>query len=158
MTDRIEREEKLESLIHRTLRDLPHRRAPATLVSRVFGELQRRAELPWWRRGFAQWSPATRFSFVIVSVAAMTLMLWNAPRPFEKLRLLSDLNSFAFSWVQPVMALGGSARQLSAVLANVIPAAWMYIALGVGAMFYVILFGLGAAAYRTLYLQPVNDR
>lgn len=46
-------EEKLERLIHRTLRDLAPRRAPRTLEARVFAELERRAALPWWRQSYA---------------------------------------------------------------------------------------------------------
>ncbi len=36
-------EEKMERLIHRTLRDLPPRRAPNSLERRVLAELDRRA-------------------------------------------------------------------------------------------------------------------
>jgi hypothetical protein len=46
------------------------------------------------------------------------------------------------------------------VLVGAIPTTWLYGGIAAGAMLYVILFGLGAAAYRTLYLQPsmMGDR
>jgi hypothetical protein len=43
---------------------------------------------------------------------------------------------------------------LVAVLFRVIPPLWLYGSLAIGIFLYVTLFGLGAAAYRTLYLQP----
>jgi len=40
---------------------------------------------------------------------------------------------------------------LAALLVRLIPPLWIYAGLAVGAMLYVMLFGLGAAAYRMLY-------
>jgi hypothetical protein len=45
---------------------------------------------------------------------------------------------------------------LVALLLHVIPPLWMYGILIVGTFLYVTLFGLGAAAYRTLYLRPTS--
>jgi hypothetical protein len=42
---------------------------------------------------------------------------------------------------------------LVSLLVRVIPPVWLYGTLGVGVLLYVTLFGLGAAAYRTLYLR-----
>ena len=58
------------------------------------------------------------------------------------------------AWVSPLLAIVSSAGGLAAVLFRVIPPLWLYGALGAGVFLYVMLFGLGAAAYRTLYLQP----
>jgi hypothetical protein len=44
------------------------------------------------------------------------------------------------------------------VLARVVPPVWFYGALCLGAALYAVLFGLGAFAYRTLYLTPSNGR
>src|ERR1700722_2992121 len=66
MNDR--NDEKLERLIAGSLTGLLPRPAPAELERRVFEELERRATLPWWRRGFAQWPITARTGFVIVCV------------------------------------------------------------------------------------------
>lgn len=39
----------------RVLRQLPGRRAPASLIPRVLAELRRRAALPWYRRPWTDW-------------------------------------------------------------------------------------------------------
>jgi hypothetical protein len=39
------------------------------------------------------------------------------------------------------------------VVARLVPPLWIYLALSVGALLYLLLFGLGAFAYRTLYLH-----
>jgi hypothetical protein len=49
-----------------------------------------------------------------------------------------------------------SAGGLAALLVRVIPPLWLYGGLGLGILLYVMLFGLGAAAYRTLYLWPTS--
>ena len=62
-------EEELERLVDRALHDLPLRRAPHTLESRVFAELERRAALPWWRRSFAHWPLPARSAFLVICIA-----------------------------------------------------------------------------------------
>ena len=48
---------------------------------------------------------------------------------------------------------GGS---MAALVSRLVPPLWIYLALTVGALLYTALFGLGAFAYRTLYLQHPN--
>jgi hypothetical protein len=40
-----------------------------------------------------------------------------------------------------------------ASLVRAVPPTWLYEGAAVGAVLYALLFGLGAAAYRTLYLK-----
>ena len=53
-----------------------------------------------------------------------------------------------------VVAATAWVGEFSALLVRVIPPAWLYGVFAAGAMLYAVLFGLGAAAYRTLYLRP----
>jgi hypothetical protein len=46
--------------------------------------------------------------------------------------------------------LGG----LTPVLLRAIPSGWLYVGVAVSLALYIVLFGLGAAAYRTLYVEP----
>jgi hypothetical protein len=50
-----------------------------------------------------------------------------------------------------------SAGNLITLLARTLPVTWLYPGIVVCAVLYAVLFGLGAAVYRTLYLQPLND-
>jgi hypothetical protein len=144
----MERDEKLRRLVDHALRDLPHRAAPATLQTRVHAELQRRAALPWWRRSFSHWPTPARGAFVAVCIAltVVTLLVGSlttldlAPATQQLLRLLS------------------LATAVEAIPARLIPPLWLDSALVAGALLYAMLFGLGAFAYRTLYLKPLDGR
>src|SRR5207247_1447534 len=73
-------EQRLERTVHQTLRELPLRRAPLSLESRVLAEIQRRVLLPWWRKSFTHWPVAARAAFVVISGGfiklAWTLSVW----------------------------------------------------------------------------------
>jgi hypothetical protein len=62
--------------------------------------------------------------------------------------------ALALSWAHPFLAVLSSAGGVTALLVHIIPPLWLYGAMALGIVLYVTLFGLGAAAYRTLYLQP----
>jgi hypothetical protein len=142
--------EALERLLDRTLHGLPLRRAPVTLESRVFGELERRAALPWWRRSFAHWPPLARAVFLVICGALIKLAFLGGATAVAGVRSLS--------WAQEAGVLVASAGNLAALLAHTPPPAWAYEAIAVCAVLYAILFGLGAVVYRALYLQPLNGR
>ncbi len=146
-----------EQFLSRSLRDLPFRHAPVSLESRVFNELQRRAALPWWHRGFTSWPIAIRAAFVGICSAIVALTLLGS-WAIAAVGTLNAVGALAMSWTQPAMAVVAWAGEVSALLVRVIPDAWLHGALAVGATLYAILFGLGAAAYRSLYLQPSGDR
>jgi hypothetical protein len=57
----------------------------------------------------------------------------------------------------PALAITGAAGNIAATLVGIVPA-WIYLGLAAAAFLYACLFGLGAAAYRLLYLQPLNVR
>lgn len=116
---------ELEQRVGRVLRGLPPRSAPPTLETRVQRELTRRAMRPWWRRSFAHWPAGARAAFVAASVAVATAMLVEG----------NGLWSY-LSW-----------RDLQS------PPRWISECLAAGGLFYVLLFGLGVAAYRALYLD-----
>jgi hypothetical protein len=44
------------------------------------------------------------------------------------------------------------------LLTGIAPPLWFYQGIAVCAVLYAALFGLGAALYRTLYLQPLNGK
>jgi len=123
-------EQRLEQLLDRTLRALPARRAPASIETRVLGELQRRAALPWWRQSFARWPQAARAAFVVLCIALVA---------FESGALSMPL-------AQRALVMAGAAGQLALSLGRMAPPDWVYVGLAVSAVLYATLFGLGAAA------------
>jgi hypothetical protein len=153
-TQHTEPEKKLEQWAAGTLGGLPPRRAPATLESRVLNELQRRAALPWWRVSFAHWPAAPRVAFVLVCSVLVGGTILGGVSAFVGTGAFNEIARIAFSWAQPLLAVIASAGGLAALLIRVVPPAWLYGAITFGTLLYVALFGLGAAAYRTLYLRP----
>jgi hypothetical protein len=145
---------KAERLLHELVRGLPLRRAPAALESRVCRELERRAARPWWFRGFSQWPVGARAGFV--AICSIIIGLTVADSGWTMLvRTLGDAAAGPLSWTHTVVALIRSACEVAALLMRVVPTAWIYGGLTVGVALYTALFGLGAAAYHALYLQPL---
>jgi hypothetical protein len=145
MSERPTPADPLERWVQRTLSELPSLTAPASLEARVQAELSRRAALPWWRQSFAQWPMAARVGFVVLCAAVMTLM--------ALLIRTHDVSALPIAWAKDMNATVISASGFVALILRNIPTSWLLIALGVGSL-YTMLFGLGAIAYRTLYLQP----
>lgn len=149
-----ESELKLEQLLNHALHGLPPRRAPASLEARVINELARRAAMPWWRAGFADWPAAARVGFVLTCAALIAASILGGVSAYLGDRPMSEALAVVLSWIDPLLTLISSAGGVAAVLLRVIPPLWLWGGLGIGIFLYVTLFGLGAAAYRTLYLQP----
>ena len=143
---------KLEQVLHQALSGLPPRRAPGTLESRVANELARRALLPWWRASFASWPVAARVMFILVCAVLAAVTILGGVSAYLGDRSFEEVSALVLSWAHPLLTVLSSAGGLVALLMHVIPPLWLYGILGVGIFLYVTLFGLGAAAYRTLYL------
>jgi hypothetical protein len=158
MNKHSESEQKLEQVLQQALSGLPPRRAPSTLELRVANELARRALLPWWRASFASWPVVARVMFVLVCAVLVVATLLGGVSAYLGDRSLDEISALLLSWAHPFLTVVSSAGGLMALLVHVIPPVWLYGILGVGAFLYVTLFGLGAAAYRTLYLpSSVGD-
>jgi hypothetical protein len=145
-------EQKLEQVLHQALSGLPPRRAPSALESRVANELARRAQLPWWRASFANWPVGARVMFVFVCAVLVAVTILGGVSAYLGDRSFDEASAVLLSWAQPFLTVVSSAGGLVALLVHVIPPLWLYGIFGVGIFLYVTLFGLGAAAYRTLYL------
>lgn len=144
---------KLEHFVSEAFRDLPARRAPSSLELRVQAEIARRAALPWWRKSFLSWPLAARAAFVVVCglVVRFVLMAIASPSAVSataqvKARVQSD-----FVWLDAARALLTALVHSVEAICSAIPALWLYGGAAVFIALYIALFGLGAAAYRTLY-------
>jgi hypothetical protein len=149
------REAQLEQLIDDAVRALPGRRAPLTLQARVLAEVERRAALPWWRSNFAHWPLVARAGFLVASYGFVKIALAAVMRLTEALRASEVAGALS-----PAVRLAhGSASILSttadvgASVLRAIPSYWLYGGAVTAIAFYAVLFGLGAAAYRTLYID-----
>lgn len=146
--------EKADRTLTELLRNLPPRPAPARLESRVLQLLERRRTLAWWRRGFAHWPAVVRAGFITTCVALVGASLldtrWSTLGTGARQRAIS----WALSCAYPAMDAIASTTAVSTWIVHALPANWLYVILAIAAALYVTLFGLGVAAYRTLYLSP----
>ena len=145
--------QELEQFISKVLRRQPLCQAPATLEARVLSELALRSARPWWLQGFGRWPWLARLLFLPLSVvfarasllaAERVPLLWQGMQgsaPVSTVR--SSLGLFE-SLVQALQTIGH-------MLTQGIPQAWIYGGAGVALILYAGLFGLGAAAFRTLF-------
>jgi hypothetical protein len=155
MTPSPESHDKLERLIHRTLRDVPPRRAPHSLELRVLAEIERRAALPWWRRSFSHWPLAARAGFLVLCTALVKLALMLGSWIMSGFDPAQFRLSFTeqFAWMENAMAVVHAITGAFEVLFRNIPPLWLYGGLAFFATMYLALFGLGAAAYKALHAQ-----
>ena len=147
--------DKLEALIDRTLRAQPPRRAPQDLQARVFDEIGRRAALPWWRNNFARWPLAARAGFLIASIGfvrlALAAVMW-ASEALHSPQVAGAMNP-AKDWVHGPASIVFVMGDVGASVLRAVPSFWLYAGVGAALALYLALFGLGAAAYRALYVN-----
>ena len=151
-SDLIDADRRLETAIDAALRELPLRSAPPSLELQVLEELSRRAELPWWRRSFASWPLVARVGFVLMCVLLIGLAFVGGVWAMQSLGSPA-LGSLSMPWARHLFALMGALGELAS-LVRIVPPNWVYEGLAASVALYAALFGLGIAAYRTLYLDP----
>ena len=149
-------EDRLERLLGDTIRHLPAKPAPRTLESRVLGELARRGSQPWWRRSFGHWPPFARVGWVMACGVLIGITLLGGPWTMT-VGSLQGAGAMS-SWIRQAAAITGTVGNLGASLVDAIPATWLFLGLAAATLLYAFLFGLGAVAYRLLYLQPHDGR
>jgi len=130
---------------------MPLRRAPASLESRVLGEIGRRAALPWWQRSFEQWPAVARSAFLLTCGALAVLALTGGIWAVTNLAPAHALSGLPPLWARHALTLVGIAGDFTAALLHLIPEDWIYKGLAASALLYGALFGLSVAAYRMLY-------
>jgi hypothetical protein len=150
--------EKLEAAVHRLLRSVPDRRAPAGLEGRVLAELVRRASLPWWRRSYAYWPSSVRVAFFIISALAAALVVSGliVLGSSSGAQELAGGVTQRFSWIVMSREIAVSAYDRARVFVGAIPSLWLYGAIGTIAVCYAALGAVGAATYRVLTFARQN--
>jgi hypothetical protein len=147
--------DRLEELVHRTLRDIPSHRAPRSLERSVLAEIQRRAALPWWRRSFAHWPVAARASFVVLCAVVINFVLSGGVWTLAGLDSaeLSTVLAQRFSWIETALIVARAITSSVEIMLRNIPSLWLYGGLAFFAAMYAAFFGLGAAAYKAIHAQ-----
>ncbi|MBI2496545.1 MAG: hypothetical protein HYV75_00960 [Opitutae bacterium] len=144
---------ELEKFIHRNLRSLPPRRAPRSLESRVLAALEQQAAVAWYHKSWSYWPAAVRAAFLVIATGvtgAVLTAFYQMSAGVETSTLVAQagakLNFFARLYHAAVWTVDFAANVFGSI-----PPLWLYGGLALIAALYATLFGLGAAAYRTLY-------
>jgi hypothetical protein len=145
--------EQLEQLVHRELTALPLRKAPRSLESRVLAAIEHQAAVAWYHKSWTYWPGAVKAAFLGVAtglsgaaMAAFYLITQGADTG-----VMTAAAGERFAGVAALFhVLRWMAGYVSASIAS-IPPLWLYGGLAFVAALYATFFGLGAAAYRTLY-------
>ncbi|HTT04545.1 MAG TPA: hypothetical protein VMF64_04600 [Steroidobacteraceae bacterium] len=140
----------LERQVHTLLRSLPARHAPEHLMARVLEQIEQRAALPWWRRQVMHWPLIARLSFALLAVACLMLLSLAGRAGLPR---LASPTAPMLAWGHHVLALLGVVPRLVTALLGALPMVWLQAILVIGLLAYLFLFGVGAAAYRLLYLE-----
>ena len=145
-----------EQFVDAVLRRQPLRRAPAGFEARVLQRLAQQAARPWWVQGFSRWPKAAQLLFLPLAVGCVPLLFRAASSLSALLQTArqSAPLSAAQSAASTVSSLGHTAQTLADVVMRAIPSIWIYGGVGLAALLYAALFGLCAAAFRTLVLTP----
>jgi len=145
-------ERELERYIDQLLRAQPLRQAPASLEARIQQRLAAEAARPWWLQGFSAWPWLARVIFALLSAGLLALTWLTSDRLggfADSLRQVPLANT-GRATAQMIGNLGHALQTLGEILTRSVPSTWLYGAAGVTVFLYVALFGLGAAAFRTL--------
>lgn len=144
--------DSLERLIGTAVRGLPPRHAPRTLEPQVLAEIERRLAQPWWRMSYAHWPAPVRLLFLIACAAVIALVVRASGWVISDVesRALVDLS---LPGIAPATTSVSATLAAASSLVRIIPPMWLYGGLGLIAVMYTTLFGIGAAAYRTLYVD-----
>jgi hypothetical protein len=145
--------EELEQFIHQSLRSLPLRPAPRSLESRVMAALEQRAMIPWYHKSWSYWPAAVRAAFLVVSTSvtgAVVTAFYVGFNGIENSTAAAHAGE-RLSFFTNIYHVAGWIANLGAQILGSIPPLWLYGSVAFVALMYATFFGLGAAAYRTLY-------
>jgi hypothetical protein len=147
--------EDCQELIARAARGLPDRPAPKTLEARVLAEIERRASAPWWSRSYAFWPAPMRAGFFAASAAAasaIVLAIFAAAGSDPLARTVFSLLENA-RWFALLRSLSAVGPGVAGAVSRSIPTLWLYGGIAVALACYASVVGIGAVAYRALFIR-----
>lgn len=144
---------ELEKFIHQNLRSLPVRPAPRSLEARVMAAIEQQATIPWYHKSWSHWPAAIRAAFLALATGVTGAVIGGFYLMFtgaETSALVAQLGARLSLFTKIYHTAGWIAGFIGNVFSS-IPPLWLYGGLALVAALYATFFGLGAAAYRTLY-------
>jgi hypothetical protein len=144
----------LEQRISRMVAGTAEFKAPHDLVAQVLGSIERRGNVPWWRRRVMEWPRLAQLGFALTGIATATALLLGHPAMPKSLHAMI---------LQPGAVLRRPAADLHATLnvlavfhrltdtvAGSLPDGVWYGGMALCAAAYMALFFLVVLGYRLL--------
>lgn len=145
-------QEPLAEWTDQVLRQLPARRAPATLAPRILQAIARQRALPWYRRPWMEWP---RLHQVITAVATLLILgvggWWVLPHADAVSLTAATEAASQLETVREVSATASILKSLGQALVLVVRSlhTWVLaILLGLAALIWTTTLGLGTACWR----------
>ena len=151
---------QLEQFVGSLLRQQPLRQAPSTLEARVLRELELRGARVWWQSGISRWPWTARILCLPVGAALVWLSFLTTARLLSLWQAVqgSAPANAAQSGVRWFESLGLAMQSLGNLVTHAVPQWMIYGGAGAALLMYAAIFGLGAAAFRTLFAPPAPLR
>jgi hypothetical protein len=149
-------ERALEQFIGSVLRQQPLRQAPASLEARVLREIELRSAQALRQSGFSRWPWTTRILCLPVGAALVWLSFVTTARLlslWQAIQVSAPANAAQSGW-RWFESLGQALQAIGNLATHAIPQWLLYGGAGAALLMYAAFFGLGAAAFRTLFVTP----
>jgi hypothetical protein len=154
-----QRDVALEAKVSRELLQLPHLKAPATLLPRVMAAIQARQAQPWYRRPWHAWPRKIQcligplMTLFPLLAFYLSRIAWNelansgvAQQVDQKLSLLSLAGNTLDTLLNACLVAGRALMGQPLLLAGIIVSAVMYLA----------CIGIGTACFRVVFNQRAH--
>ena len=145
-------QEPLAEWTDQVLRQLPARRAPASLAPRILQAIARQRALPWYRRPWMEWPRLYR---VITAVATLLVLgfggWWILPHADVVSLSAATEAASQFETVREVSVTAGILKSLGQAVLLVVRSlhAWVLAGLlGLAALIWTTTLGLGTVCWR----------
>jgi len=138
---------RLAAQVERLLAEQAAPQPPADLEARVFAAIAQRKSRPWWRRSVREWPLPARTAFAAAGCALVILLAapWGSGTTDATLGI--NLAHHAPLY-HPLASTTATLGRAATALADAIPTPLLRGGLALGALAYIVLFGLLATLFR----------
>jgi hypothetical protein len=144
----------LEQELHRELRQLPGRRAPADLIARVQRALAARTALPWWARSWFDWPATARFGSAMATAALLLAVGWLFAASGDPIAEVIGMFSGFTGLIESLTSTSQAMLNAFSASLGVVPSAVITLAGVLLALMYLGCVAVGTVFYRVAVRVP----